>query len=76
MPPARSSTPRAPIAPLLHYLPERVESSVAEHREILEAMRAGDAEQGERLARAHADHVRQDALEFTRRRPEHARLTS
>lgn len=58
------------------YLPERVESSVAEHREIFEAVLAGDAERGERLARAHADHVLQDALEFTRLRPEHARLTS
>ena len=34
---------------------------------------AGDAERGERLARAHAEHVLQDALEFTRRRPERAR---
>jgi len=49
------------------YLPERVESSVAEHRELFEAVRAGDADRGERLARAHADHVLQDALEFTRR---------
>jgi DNA-binding GntR family transcriptional regulator len=49
------------------YLPERVESSVAEHRALLEAVVAGDAERGERLARAHADHVLQDALEFTRR---------
>jgi DNA-binding GntR family transcriptional regulator len=49
------------------YLPERVESSVAEHRQLLEAVLAGDAERGERLARAHADHVLQDALEFTRR---------
>jgi len=49
------------------YLPERVESSVAEHREIFEAVLAGDAERGERLARAHAEHVLQDALEFTRR---------
>ena len=49
------------------YLPERVESSVAEHREVFEAVRAGEAERGERLARAHADHVLQDALEFTRR---------
>jgi DNA-binding GntR family transcriptional regulator len=49
------------------YLPERVESSVAEHRALFEAVRSGDAEGGERLARAHADHVLQDALEFTRR---------
>jgi DNA-binding GntR family transcriptional regulator len=49
------------------YLPERVESSVAEHRALFEAVMAGDAESGERLARAHADHVLQDALEFTRR---------
>lgn len=49
------------------YLPERVESSVAEHRELFEAVRAGDVERGERLARAHALHVLQDALEFTRR---------
>jgi DNA-binding GntR family transcriptional regulator len=58
------------------YLPERVESSVAEHREIFEAVLAGDAERGERLARAHAEHVLQDALEFTRRRPGHASLPS
>jgi DNA-binding GntR family transcriptional regulator len=49
------------------YLPERVESSVAEHRALFEAVMSGDAERGERLARAHADHVLQDALEFTRR---------
>ncbi|HEX5528404.1 MAG TPA: FCD domain-containing protein, partial [Methylomirabilota bacterium] len=49
------------------YLPERVESSVAEHRALFEAVMARDAERGERLARAHADHVLQDALEFTRR---------
>jgi DNA-binding GntR family transcriptional regulator len=49
------------------YLPERVESSVAEHRALFEAVLAGDGERGERLARAHADHVLQDALEFTRR---------
>ena len=49
------------------YLPERLESSVAEHRALFEAVVAGDAEGGERLARAHADHVLQDALEFTRR---------
>ena len=49
------------------YLPERAESSVAEHRDLFEAVVAGDAERGERLARAHADHVLQDALEFTRR---------
>jgi DNA-binding GntR family transcriptional regulator len=58
------------------YLPERVESSVAEHREIFEAVLAGDAERGERLAKAHAEHVLQDALEFTRRRPERARSAS
>jgi DNA-binding GntR family transcriptional regulator len=49
------------------HLPERVESSVAEHREIFGAVLARDAERGERLARAHAEHVLQDALEFTRR---------
>jgi DNA-binding GntR family transcriptional regulator len=49
------------------YLPERVESSVAEHRALFEAVMTGDGERGERLARAHADHVLQDALEFTRR---------
>lgn len=49
------------------YLPERVESSVAEHRELFEAVVAGDGDRGERLARAHADHVLQDALDFTRR---------
>jgi DNA-binding GntR family transcriptional regulator len=51
------------------YLPERLESSAAEHREICDAVLTGDAERGERLARAHAVHVLQDALEFTRRRP-------
>jgi len=48
------------------YLPERLESSVAEHRALFEAVMAGDCERGERLARAHADHVLQDALDFTR----------
>ena len=58
------------------YLPERVESSVAEHREIFQAVLAGDAERAERLARAHAEHVLLDALEFTRLRPERAGQTS
>jgi len=58
------------------YLPECVESSLAEHRQISEAVLAGDAERGERLARAHAEHVLQDALEFTRRSPERARPAS
>jgi DNA-binding GntR family transcriptional regulator len=49
------------------YLPERIESSLAEHRALFEAVVAGNAERGERLARAHADHVLQDALDFTRR---------
>ena len=48
------------------YRPERLESSVAEHRALFEAVTSGDGERGERLARAHADHVLQDALEFTR----------
>ncbi|MGH7374389.1 MAG: hypothetical protein ACREJY_09200 [Candidatus Rokuibacteriota bacterium] len=47
MPPARSATPRASIAPLLHEsLGERVYRTVRD---------------------SHADHVLQDALEFTRR---------
>jgi DNA-binding GntR family transcriptional regulator len=49
------------------HLPERVESSMAEHRDLFDAVMAGHADRGERLARAHADHVLQDALEFTRR---------
>ena len=53
------------------YLPERLRSSVAEHREIFEAVVTGDAERGERLAHAHADHVLQDALAFTRRAEPH-----
>jgi len=48
------------------YLAERLESSLAEHAEIFAAVAAGDAERAERLSRAHADHVRQDALDFTR----------
>ena len=49
------------------YLPERVESSVVEQRALFEAVMSGDGERGEWLARAHADHVLQDALDFTRR---------
>ena len=49
------------------FLPERLESSVAEHRAIAAAVIAGDAERAERLSRAHADHVLDDALEFTGR---------
>jgi len=53
------------------YLPERLQSSLAEHREIFEAVVSGDADRGERLARAHAEHVLLDALEFTRRAEPH-----
>jgi DNA-binding GntR family transcriptional regulator len=48
------------------YLAERLESSLAEHAEIFAAVAAGDAERAEQLSRAHADHVLQDALDFTR----------
>jgi DNA-binding GntR family transcriptional regulator len=47
------------------YLPERLASSVAEHRAIFAAVAAGDADRAEHLSRAHADHVLADALEFT-----------
>ena len=49
------------------YLPERLASSLAEHRAIFAAVSAGDADRAERLSRAHADHVLTDALEFTSR---------
>ena len=49
------------------YLPERLASSVAEHRAICAAVTAGDADRAERLSRAHSDHVLADALELTRR---------
>jgi len=49
------------------YLPERLASSVAEHRAIFTAVAAGDADRAEHLSRAHADHVLADALEFTSR---------
>jgi DNA-binding GntR family transcriptional regulator len=49
------------------YLPERLASSVAEHRAIFAAVAAGDADRAEHLSRAHADHVLADALEFTSR---------
>ena len=49
------------------YLPERLESSVSEHRAIFAAVAAGDAAEAERLSRAHADHVLQDAVEFIER---------
>ena len=49
------------------HLAERLGSSLAEHTAIFAAVAAGDAERAERLARAHADHVLEDALEFTRR---------
>lgn len=48
------------------HLPERLESSLAEHSAIFAAVAAGDAERAETLSRAHAEHVLQDALEFTR----------
>ena len=51
------------------YLPERLASSVAEHRAIFAAVAAGDADRAEHLSRAHADHVLADALEFTGRVP-------
>ena len=49
------------------YLPERLDSSVAEHRAIFAAIVDGDAEAAERLSRAHAQHVLQDALALTER---------
>jgi DNA-binding GntR family transcriptional regulator len=49
------------------YLPERLASSVAEHRAIFAAVAAGDVDRAEHLSRAHADHVLADALEFTSR---------
>jgi DNA-binding GntR family transcriptional regulator len=49
------------------YLPERLASSVAEHRAIFAAVAAGDADLAERLSRAHAEHVLEDALELTER---------
>jgi DNA-binding GntR family transcriptional regulator len=55
------------------YLPERLPSSVAEHRAIAAAVAAGDAETAERLSRAHADHVLVDALAFTARAEAEAR---
>lgn len=55
------------------YLPERLASSVAEHRAIAAAVCAGDAETAERLSRAHADHVLDDALAFTARAEAEAR---
>jgi DNA-binding GntR family transcriptional regulator len=48
-------------------LVERLPSSVAEHAAIFAAIAAGDGERAEVLSRAHAEHVRDDALEFTRR---------
>jgi len=48
------------------HLAERLESSLAEHLAIFAAVAAGDAERAERLSRAHAEHVLQDALELTR----------
>jgi len=49
------------------YLAERLGESVAEHRAIFDAVAAGDAERAERLSRAHAEHVLQDALDITGR---------
>jgi DNA-binding GntR family transcriptional regulator len=49
------------------YLVERLASSLAEHGAICAAIAAGDADRAEALSRAHADHVLDDALEFTRR---------
>jgi len=49
------------------HLAERLDSSLAEHSAIFASVAAGDAERAEKLSRAHADHVLEDALEFTRR---------
>ena len=49
------------------YLPERLASSLSEHRAILAAVAAADAALAERLSRAHADHVLEDAVEFIER---------
>lgn len=49
------------------YLPERLDSSVAEHRAIFAAIVDGNAEAAEQLSRAHAQHVLQDALALTER---------
>lgn len=49
------------------YLAERLGESVVEHRAIFDAIAAGDAERAERLSRAHAAHVLQDALDLTGR---------
>ena len=51
----------------LLYLPERLPSSVAEHRAIFAAVAAGDTARAEQLSRAHAAHVLEDALEFIER---------
>ena len=47
------------------HLPERLDSSVAEHSAIFAAIASGDAERAETLSRAHAHRVLQDALELT-----------
>jgi DNA-binding GntR family transcriptional regulator len=47
------------------HLPDRLDSSIAEHSAIFAAVVAGDGERAERLSRAHADHVLEDALAFT-----------
>jgi DNA-binding GntR family transcriptional regulator len=49
------------------YLPERLASSVAEHRAIFTAVAAGDGGRAEHLSRAHSEPVLADALEFTSR---------
>ena len=47
------------------HLAERLESSMAEHAEIWAAVAAGDGARAEALSRAHAEHVLEDALDFT-----------
>ncbi|MCJ0868699.1 GntR family transcriptional regulator [Streptomyces sp. AP-93] len=42
---------------LLHAHPERVERTLAEHREILDALRAGDADTAAAAVRAHVSRV-------------------
>jgi DNA-binding GntR family transcriptional regulator len=49
------------------YLPERLQSSLSEHLAIFAAVTAGDAVEAERLSRAHAEHVLEDAVEFIER---------
>ena len=49
------------------HLPERLDMSFDEHRRIVRAVIAGDADEAEAVSRRHAARVREDALAAVRK---------